>query len=162
MLWNQLIYAVISFVIVTTMSGKLLQVFGLFFFLLYLSGIYSYAHKAGNGHQKSYSKVRPNPIYPLGYGLIAVMYLAVPLAIYWCFQTMGVYLIVTFWNAPFFFGRLIFNDGVVNLMSAGIFSVIILFTCGMGYLAGCKQFSLLSLVYRLLYRKVESTDETNN
>ncbi len=156
---NQLVYAVVSFVIVTSMSGKLQFCFGLFFLFLYLSGIYSYAHKAGTDHQKSYSKVRPHIKYPLCYGLIAIAYVIVPLGIHWICQNWYVFLGVTFWESPFYFGHILYNDGVVNLAAAGIFSGIIAATTGLGYLAGIKQFHLLTLVYKLLYRPVEDSPQ---
>ena len=154
---NQLMYAVISFVIVMSMSGKLLTAFGCFFFFLYLSGVYSYAHKAGTDHQKSYSRVKPSVKYPLAYALIAVAYVLVPVGIHWLCQNWEVYLSVTFWNSPFYFGYLLYRDGVVNLLSAGIFSAIITLVIGFGYLAGIKQFHLQTLIYKLLYRPVDET-----
>lgn len=156
---NQLMYAVISFVIVTSMSGKLLTFFGGFFFLLYLSGVYGYAHKAGTDHQKSYSKVKPSIKYPILYALIAVAYVVIPLGIHWLCRNWYVYLAVTFWNSPFYFGYILYRDGVVNLLSAGIFSAIITLVIGLGYLAGTKQFHLTALVHKLLYRPVEETEK---
>lgn len=155
LLFNQLLYAVISFVIVTTMSGSMQLVFGLFFFLLYLSGVYSYAHKAGTDHQKSYSKIPPHIKFPLCYALIAILYLVIPLGIYELYRHWYVYLAVIFWNAPFFFGHIISLEEGVNLVAAGVFSGCILVVTCFGYFAGVKQFYLISLVHKLLYRPVE-------
>ena len=156
---NQLIYAVVSFVIVTSMSGKLLIFFGLFFLFLYLSGIYSYAHKAGIDHQKSYSPVSPHIKYPFCYALIAIGYLWIPLGIYVLSGNWYVYLAVTFWESPFYFGHLIYNDGVLNLISASIFSGLILLTTGFGYWAGSRRFYLIRLVHKILYRPVEQDEQ---
>ena len=159
MLLNQLLYAAVSFIIVTSMAGTLQFYFGLFFLLLYLSGIYQYAHKAGTGHQKSYSKITPHIKYPLAYALCAVLYVVVPLGICWLFHDWYVYLAVSLWEAPFYFMYLIYRDGVVNWAAAGLLSAGITLVTGLGYLAGVKQFYLIRLVHKLLYRPVEPNDK---
>ena len=159
LLFNHLVYAIFSFLIVTSMSGKWQIFFGVFFLILYLSGIYSYAHKAGGGHQKSYSVVKPHIKFPLAYALIAVCYVIVPLLLWLVLPYGTVYLLVLLWEAPFYFAHIIYHDGVVNFIAAGGFSALITVVTALGYLAGVKGFHLMALVHKLLYRPVE-TEET--
>ena len=161
LLWNQAMYAVVSFVIVTTAQGTWQQIFGLFFFLLYLSGVYGYCKKAGTGHQKSYSEIKPHAKFPTAYALVAIGYFLVPLGIAYLLPYEIVRLIVIFWESPFFFG------GVVNMIGFSIppmiiFSAIIVVFSYLGYLAGVKQFSVTPYVVKLLYRPVTSEDENES
>ena len=153
--YNQLVYAIFSFLIVTTMSGKWQLFFGLFFLLLYLSGIYSYAHKAGWDHQKSYSTVKPHLKFPLAYAVIGVLYVWVPLFIWLAVPSGTVLLLVTAWEGPFYFAHILYYDGLVNFGAAGIFSAVITLVTALGYLAGVKGFHLIALAHKLLYRPVE-------
>lgn len=156
--FNQLVYAIFSFLIVTSMSGKWQIFFGLFFLILYLSGIYGYAHKAGWDHQKSYSTVKPHIKFPLAYAAIGVLYVWVPLLVWLALPYGTVLLLVTAWEAPFYFAHIIYYDGVVNFGAAGIFSAIITVVTALGYLAGAKGFYLIGLAHKLLYRPVESEE----
>ncbi len=158
---NQLIYAVISFMIVTSMAGKWQQFFGAFFFILYLSGIYSYARRAGHSHQKSYSTVKPHIKFPTAYSLAALLYLIVPLVIAYFAKNWIVQLVVIFWEAPFYFGNVISVSGAINPISVVIFGVLIVLFTYLGYLAGVKQFYFTPYLNKLLYRPIEEQDETN-
>lgn len=158
---NHLMYACLSFIIVTSMTGNMQTFFGIFFLVLYLFGIYGYAQKAGNDHQKSYSKVKPHVKFPLGYAAIGVAYLVLPLCLWMVVPHWVIYLLATFWDAPFYFAHIVYNDGVVNFIAAGIFSVLIIVVTLLGYWAGVKRFHLMTLVHQLLYRPVkEPTQET--
>lgn len=159
LLWNQFMYAVVSFVIVTTVKAPWQLVFGLFFFFLYLSGVYGYAKKAGTGHQKSYSKIKPHAKFPTAYALVAIGYFLIPLGIAYLLPYEIVRLIVIFWEAPFFFGGVVTMSGFSILPMAIFSGVIIVFTY-LGYLAGVKQFSVSPYIVKLLYRPVKK-DETN-
>lgn len=156
---NQFVYAFLSFVIVTTVAGKFQIFFGVFFLLLFLSGIYGYAHKAGTEHQKSYSKVRPHVKFPFAYSLIGLAYLWIPLGIHWLCHHFWVTFVVLFWEAPYYFAPIIFDNGTVNFMAGGIFSGLISAAAFLGYWAGSKQFYLIKLLHKLLYRPVESPSE---
>ncbi len=162
MFGNQLLYAAVSFMIVTGMAGKMQIYFGLFFLFLYLAGIYQYAHKAGNDHQKSYSKIRPNAKFPVAYALCAILYVALPLGLCALFHNWYVYLAVTFWEAPFYFMYIIYRDGVVNWAVAGILSAGIALISGLGYLAGVKQFYIIRVVHSLLYRPVNNPENKSD
>ena len=157
--FNQLVYAIFSFFIVTTVSGRWQLFFGIFFLILYLFGVYGYAHRAGWDHQKSYSMVKPHIKFPLAYALIGICYVVVPLLLWLLFPYGIVYLLVTAWEGPFYFAHILYFDGVVNFIAAGIFSALIAVFSGFGYLAGVKGFHLITWVHQLLYHPVES-DET--
>ena len=154
LLWNQLTYAVISFVIVTTMSGTWQQLFGLFFFILYLTGVYNYAKKAGTGHQKSYSTIKPHAKFPTAYALVALGYFLIPLAISYLVHYELVLVIISFWESPFFFGNVLPMQNF-SLLSLLVFCGSILVVPYLGYLAGVKQFSITPYIVKLLYRPVE-------
>ena len=157
--FNQLVYAILAFLIVTTAGGKLQLFFGLFFLILYLLGVYGYAQKAGWDHQKSYSKVKPHVKFPIAYAFVAICYMVVPLLCWLAFPHWVVHFVVTIWNGVFYFAHIIYNDGIVNFGAAGIFSAVIAVVTGLGYLAGIKGFHLTAVAYKLLYRPVE-TEET--
>ena len=163
LLWNQLLYAVISFVMVTTMTGSWQQFFGVFFLILYLSGVYSYARRAGSDHQKSYSRVKPHIKFPCAYALVALGWFVLPLGIAFLAKHWLVQLVVIFWEAPFYFGNVISASGEIRLLPMAIFGGLILLFTFLGYLAGVKQFFFTPYLRKLLYRPVsdETQDETN-
>lgn len=160
--FNQLLYAVISFVIVTSMVDGWQQFFGVFFLILYLSGLYSYARRAGNDHQKSYSQIKPHVKFPIAYTLVALGYFIIPLGIAYFAKNWIVQLIVIFWESPFYFGNPIVASGEIRLLPMAIFSgLIVLFTC-FGYLAGVKQFYFTPHLNKILYRPVENENDKTN
>ena len=163
LLTNQLLYAVTSFIIVTSMTGKWQQFFGVFFLILYLSGLYSYARRAGFSHQKPYSTIKPHIKFPTAYSLVALGYFIIPLGIAYFAKNWIVQLVVIFWEAPFYFGNVISASGEFRLMPMAIFSSLILLFTYLGYLAGVKQFYFSPYLTKLLYRPIEDTkqDETN-
>ena len=159
MLTNQLLYATVSFMIVTSMVGKWQQFFGAFFFMLYLSGIYSYSRRAGFSHQKSYSTMKPHIKFPTAYALVALGYLVLPLGIAYLAKNWIVQLIVIFWEAPFYFGNMIAASGEINLIPAAIFGGFIIVFTYLGYLAGVKQFYFTPYITKLLYRPVNNEND---
>ena len=161
--FNQLLYAVISFIIVTSMVGGWQQFFGAFFLILYLSGLYSYARRAGYDHQKSYSQIKPHVKFPTAYTLVALGYFVIPLGIAYLAKNWIVQLIIIFWEAPFYFGNVISASGEIRLLPVAIFGALILVFTFLGYLAGVKQFFFTPYLRKLLYRPVEDTeqDKTN-
>ncbi len=161
--FNQLLYAVISFIIVTSMVGGWQQFFGVFFLILYLSGLYSYARRAGCDHQKSYSQIKPHVKFPTAYTLVALGYFVIPLAVAYFAKNWIVQLIIIFWEAPFYFGNVISAAGDIRLLPVCIFGGLMIVTTYLGYLAGVKQFYFTPYLTKLLYRPVEDNqnDKTN-
>ncbi len=159
---NQLLYAVVSFMIVTSMAGKWQQFFGAFFFILYLSGIFSYSRKAGTSHQKSYSMIKPHVKFPTAYALVALGYLVVPLGIAYLAKNWIVQLVVIFWEAPFYFGNVILASGNINLYPVAIFGGLIILFTYLGYFAGVKQFYFTPYLNKLLYRPVDNENDKTN
>ena len=160
--FNQLLYAGVSFIIVTSMTGGWQQFFGVFFLILYLSGLYSYARRAGCDHQKSYSKIKPGAKYPTAYALVALGYFVIPLGIAYLAKNWIVQLVTIFWESPFYFGEVIKGTGEINLFPVGIFGGLIIVITYLGYLAGVKQFYFTPYLTKLLYRPIENNeDETN-
>lgn len=157
--FNQLLYAVVSFVIVTSMTGKLQQFFGAFFLILYLSGLYSYARRAGCDHQKSYSQIKPHIKFPTVYAVVALCYFVIPLVIAYFAKNWIVQLIVIFWESPFYFGNVISAAGEIRLLSVGIFGILMIAITYLGYLAGVKQFYFTPYLTKLLYRPVDNQDD---
>ncbi len=160
--FNQLLYAVISFVIVTSMTGTWQQFFGCFFFILYLSGIYSYARRAGTDHQKSYSQIKPNIKFPTAYALIALGYFVIPLGIAYLANHWIVQLVTIFWEAPFYFGNVILASGEIRLIPIAIFGGLMILVTYLGYLAGVKQFCFTPLLTKLLYRPADNQNDKTN
>lgn len=159
LLWNQTLIAFVSFIIVTTMKGTWQQVFGLFFFWLYLSGVYGYAKKAGLGHNRSYSTIRPHIKFPFAYALVALGYFLVPLGIAYLAKNTIVTLIVIMWEAPFYFGKMISLTQGIRLFPIAVFGSLIFVAPFLGYWAGLKGFSVMPYIVKLLYRPIEENSE---
>jgi hypothetical protein len=82
LLGNHLMFSVLCLFIVIPLNGNFKLGYGLFFLFLYLLGIYAYAEKTAIEQTKSYSTIKPSFKYPLLYGLIAVLYFLLPIALY--------------------------------------------------------------------------------
>ena len=156
---NQLLYATVAFFIVTSMTGRWQLFFGLFFLMLYLSGLYGYSHRAGRDHQKPYSQVKPSIKYPIAYVLVALGYFVIPLGIAYLAKNWIVQLIVIIWESPFYFSNVILPSGDIHLVPVAIFSGLIVLFTAFGYYAGVKQFYFSPYLNKWLYRPIENQDE---
>lgn len=152
LLGNHLMFSVLCLFIVVPLNGNFKLGYGLFFLFLYLLGIYAYSEKTAIEQTKSYSTTKPSFKYPLLYGLIAVLYFLLPIALYSFLKYGEIMLFLVFINSPFLFSNLIF-DGKINYQTMLIFSVVIIAFSFLGYYFGKIGFSPMSKINKLLYRK---------
>lgn len=151
LLGNHLMFSVLCFFIVVQMQGAWQMAFGTFFFLLYISGIYSYAHRAATEQSKSYSTVRPHVKFPVAYALIALGYFLIPILLYDVTNDLTIGLITMVFDAQFVFGNFL-ADGNILYTPVIVFSVILVAMAFLGYLAGVKGFRIAPKINKMLYK----------
>ena len=159
LLWNHMMFAIISIFIVIGMPfGWMKMFFGIFFFILYLFGVYDYSNRDGIEHTRSYSTIKPSYKYPIIYGLIGLSYLLIPTLAYLVFLSneniklfTGIFFLIT--NAQFMFLKSFSVIENVSILVLAIYCVIIMGFSLLGYLSGIKGFRLAAHISKYLYVK---------
>ncbi len=141
------------------------------FAVVYFGLMYGYARKLALFDRKSYTPLQPELKWGVMWGIMIAAVMALMLVLnklnWSCFSngngfTNNVsrvfYIIFLIWTAPYF-GFVFYANGNIPIYISAIMVISPIVSCILGYLAGMKDFDLISKLDKLTIEKDDEDDE---